>query len=63
MEDPYTKCGHNPANDSDNYDAWHTIKYQAIALMIMNLPTATDMLPCGDTADKICPPTTQSIKE
>lgn len=65
MEDAYTKCRHGPANNGNNHNACNVVNSRFInhAQASCDLPTATDMFPCGDTADKICPPTTQSIKE
>jgi hypothetical protein len=64
MEDMYTKSSNNPADNGDNHNACRPKMSAHITLRYYSsdLPTATDMPPLGDTADKIWPPTTQSIK-
>ncbi|GMF70718.1 unnamed protein product [Aspergillus oryzae] len=64
MEDLIAERGYHPTTDRDDHDAYHWINTcNRNSQYHDNLPTATDMFPFGDTADKICPHTTQSIKE
>lgn len=63
MEDLYPESSNDPADNCNDDNAYSGQYPPCRFLPISHSPTTTDMLPFGDTADKICPPTTQSIKE
>jgi len=68
MEQLDTKRSNDPTDDGNNDNSYVLFSREAhyhfrMAAIISNLPTATDMLPLDETADSICPPTTQSIRQ
>ena len=62
MENLDAKCGNCPTDDCYDDNAYILSRQIMMPAAPRNLPTATDMFPFGETADRICPPTTQSIK-
>lgn len=63
MEHLDAKCSHPPADDSNDDDAYSSqLGLSRLAANVVYVPTSTEM-PFGETADRICPPTTQSIRQ